>query len=138
MYDGIYLVDCKKVHSGIQRYIKNHPEHLLFEIMAICTECKDTKTGNATPIAWECNQADCKDQNIFDRFFNFGTMGNSEHDQTPCKGPHHAGLVQNISVIEGDKGLPIQIAGGEENISEMGDEKNRNSLWVYRDIFLEW
>jgi hypothetical protein len=62
-------------------------------------------------------------------------MSDSQHDQSPGKRPHYTGLVQNLSIVKGNKGFPIHEIPGRKNIGEMGnDRKHKQSPGILGNV----
>ena len=133
--DSIGTIQRKEIDGCIHRHIENHKKHLLFEISTIGAKCQNAKAGNTAPIAGERDQTDGNDENRLDLLLYFGAVSSAEHDQSPCKGPHDTCLVQDLPIIKGNEGFPINIIGGKINIGKMrNDGKYKQAPCVEHNI----
>ena len=128
LHKTVKYVQGEEIDGGINGNIEDHPKHLGFKLAAVGAEGQNAQTGNAAPIAGEGDQANEDDQHGLQRLAQPAAVRHTEHDQTPGKGPHDTGLVQQAAVVKGDEGAPVHKVPGCENIRKMGKQGKKEQL----------
>lgn len=133
---AVERIDRHTVYCRIQGYIEHHPKHLCLEISSVCSNRQDTKGGNAAPIGGKGDDAYENGQQYFQGRLDLGAVGYSQQNQAPCQRPHNTCLVQNVSRIKGNEGLPSRLVGKGKQIGEMGNKgKKKQTGGIFADIF---
>ena len=135
LQDSIHPVNGEEVNGGVNGHIEGHPKHLRLEIFSIRSERQDAKARDTAPIAGERDQANEQDKRDLPSVFDPLAVGHPQHHQSPSQGPHHAGLIQHVPVVERDQRMQIRKIHGRDHVRNMrNDGKGKQARRILMDI----
>ena len=121
----VQLIQRKEIHHRVQRHIKQAPGDLLLGVAAVGADGQDAQSRNAAPVGGQGKDADEDNTRHLDTHGTSFVLTQPQHQQAAQQRPHHAGLVQQLPVVERDKGMRVQVVIGGQQVGKMRYHRQR-------------
>ena len=95
---GIHLVDEEEVNERVNDGPEHHPQHLLFEVAAVCADIENGNGCDAAPVGRERDRADQENDHDLLPCLETRAVVHPQQHHAPRKRPDHAGLIEKGSV----------------------------------------